>query len=586
MTQKSSHDDDNNVFIPKQSGQLQFYLVKGTLWNELKTVIPGASGQGFDDMWMENERIEAVRKYGGVIVNDAFIPLWDYDHGLMFLDGGYGSSKTTYVITRLLMKCRTHKYFYCLYGRQKKTDARNLHGSIIGEIERNHWQHEFKYSKNPQGNTEILHLATGNKFHLFGCDDDESLKGVVNPSDIFVDEINQISFDSFGMLFTRLRGSGYKTQLIGCFNNCDVFPDSWLVKYIYGDENSDDESQKILFESLRNTFTIKHHSTYLDNKCQNPKMYYQKLAIKAGGNPDKIKAYCEGEWGVRLNAQPYYKMFRQEIQCVPEIIVDGVTGYNPALPLCFSWDENSNPYLPVLIAQISGTRVYIIDEIAAVNPNNSLIWVTTELKSRYPNHKAGVKIYGDATSKKDDVKSETGKDFFQLIEAYLKEYRPETHVQNSNPNNEMRKDFVNAIFSLFYGGIQVIISRRCKHLIEDLMHTQEAPDGKGKDKTRTMVNGVRGVQRYGHFGDCLDYLLCEAFSYTYLLFQRGGVEHDIDYGQRIVLNTYRDAEGQENVLVREIEDKVVDENQNNYVNDDDDDYAFFGSYRRKSTNGY
>src|SRR5690606_726059 len=132
-----------------------------------------------------------------------FLELWYKTKGLMFLAGGYGSSKTTYVITRLLIKCMENEKFKCFYGRLKKTEAVQLHSNIIREIERNGWEKYFKYSIEPTGSKTITCTKNGHKFELFGCDDPASLKGWDNPTDVFVDEINQIDFKTFGMINTR-----------------------------------------------------------------------------------------------------------------------------------------------------------------------------------------------------------------------------------------------------------------------------------------------------------------------------------------------------------------------------------------------
>lgn len=552
-----------------------YWITPGSTWGQLKTVTRSASGKKWDEIWQENEMTENLRKCGAIFVNDTFIPLWNKTSGLMFLDGGYGSSKTTYAITRQIMKCRENKRHKCYYGRQKKTEARELHDNIIREIERNGWETEFEYSTKPNGTTDIVHKKTGNLFKLFGCDDVDSLKGIDNPTDILVDEINQISFESFGMLWTRLRTPGCELQLIGCFNNCDVFPDHWLVKYIYGNESSADEQEMFLIEALRNSNIVRHHSDYLDNFFQNPYNYLQKLIIKANGDRDKVFAYCEGRWGVKLGAQPFYKCFNPKLHVSEILDVDGYENYNPNIPLHISFDENVNPYLPVLICQISGTTIYVIDEIAAENPYNELNWVCDEIIRRYKKkHNATVKIYGDATSKKEDVKLEKGKNLYTLILKYLESLKPDLRVPDSNPNISMRGSFINAIFSMNYENLDIVISTKCVKTIEDLQHTQESPDGKSKDKTRVQVNGVKGVQKYGHLSDCLDYLVCEAFMYLYILFQSAGTIHEVTGGGRTVSNTINDS-----VLRQKL--KIAEDDEEKEEDDDEPDFTFS---RRKSRN--
>jgi hypothetical protein len=514
----------------------KFKVVAGSYWTKLKTIQKGLSNEVYDEMWTENEYTEKIRKQDGIYVNDPFMPLWNVTSGLLFLDGGYGSSKTTYAITRLLVKAMENKKFKCYYGRQKKTEARELHDNIITEIERNGWESKFKYSKAPNGTPDILCIENGNLFKIFGCDDDESLKGIDNPTDILIDEINQIEFSSFGMLWTRLRTPGCELQLIGCFNNCDVFPDHWLRKFIYGDDKGDREEEIILLEALAKSNIIRHHSTYLDNKFQNPDNYYQKLVVKAGGNQEKIDAYCKGSWGVQLKSQPFYKNFDDKRTC-RECIVDGRLGYNPSYKLLISFDENVNPYFPLLICQKVGQVLYIIDYIIGENPNNSITWITEEFHRKYPNHTAGIEIFGDATSRKEDVKLEKGKNFYTIASNNLAKYNPTIRVPILNPNVNMRGTFINLIFATGYQGIDIIINPRLTKMIDDLRFTQEDPMGKGKDKKKSKVNGQDGVQKWGHLTDAMDYIICELFSYEYNMFQNGVITHRVSGGGRMVVNS-------------------------------------------------
>lgn len=517
----------------------RFRIVKGSDWSKIKTLIREFDSDGnfdeADDIYEENERTELIRRANGIFVNDAFIPLWNVTKGILLLAGGYGSSKTTYAITRLLVKCQENKYFRCFYGREKKTEARELHKNIITEIKRNFWEDLFDYSEQPNGSPMIRCKANGNSFELFGCDDIASLKGLNQPTDILVDEINQISFASFGMLLSRLRTPGCDLQMWGCFNNCDVFPDHWLVKYIYSDEISSTGSkeEERIIKALKKKKTVKHHSVYTDNWFMNHEAYKASLEIQAGGDDAKIQAYLNGSWGVSLSAQPYYKQFNKNVHVTnPE--------YDSSLPLRIIFDENVNPYFPCLIAQISGNETRLIDEIAARSPNNTLIWVCEEIKRRYPDHNAGMYIYGDASSKKEDVKQEKGKNLFTLAAEYLSCYNPQIRVSTQNPNNSMRQNFLNMIFLRNYGNLSIHLNSSCTHMIEDLVHCQEDPNparAGSKDKSRVTVNGVKGVQRFGHFGDCLDYLMCEAFRVVYSMFQHGSKTHKPKGGIRQVKNT-------------------------------------------------
>ena len=566
---------------------VKFHLIPGSVWADLKSVKKSKSGKKSGDVWSENEMIEELRKYNGVFVNDAFIPLWNNFSQLVFLEGSYGSSKTTYAITRLLVKCMESPAgkFKCFYGRQQKEMARQLHSNIVREIVRNHWEDRFEYSTKPNGSKKIYCNSNGNMFELFGCDDLETLKGIDNPTDILVDEINQIDFSSFGMLVSRLRTSGAVLQLWGCFNPCDVYPAHWLVKYIYSKNGGESESEQIVLEALQDLSMISHHSVYTDNFFQNPDAYLSRLKLQAGGDEERLKDYTSGRWGTQLNAQPYYKQFKFERDVYPNEWdfgkKRGWTGvrakdgqreilYSARLPLVFSFDENVQPYLPVILAQLhlvteyvikeDGTpeldskgiqmervwkEVHIIDEITAKNPDNSLYSVCPMIEEKYWDHKSGMDITGDATSRKEDAKLEKGQNFFTIAVGLLKRFQPELRISDANPNNKVRGNFINMIFKENIYNIRIMISKSCEKMIEDLQNTmEELTNDKGirtgkKDKSTSIVDGVRKVQQYGHLCDCLDYLICELCMEEYLLFQNDGMSYDPSGGKRTVMNSIR-----------------------------------------------
>lgn len=568
----------SNIDSSQSSPLGNYHLLPGSLWGELKTVIPSKSfkkdknsgeflldekGQKIrnkaGDIWVENDAIKLLRSHNGIFVNDVFIPLWYEPAQILLLEGSYGSSKTTYALTRLLVHCMEDKFFKCFYGRQDKTMAVQLHSNLIREIERNGWESKFEYSKKPNGTKKIFCLDNGNMFELFGCNDDDTLKGIDNPTHILVDEVNQISFESFGMLVSRLRTSGANLQFIGCFNPCDVYPDHWIVKYLINSNKGESEADIAILEALETLVFKTHHSTYLQNHFQNPDAYYQRLVMQAGGDSERVKDYALGRYGRKLNAKPYYKQFDSDRHVVQFDETNLVPGYTPRLELNFSFDENVQPYLPAILAQEhlvyeketqdDGTEIevlwkelWVIDEITAENPNNSLFAVCPMVEESYQSHTSGMNIMGDATSQKEDTKLEKGQNFFTIAQGLLKKFNPILKISDANPNNKTRGDFINMIFKDEVYHLRIKVSSYCMKLIEDLQNTMEALDDKGartgkKDKSTSLVKGVRQVQKYGHLCDALDYLICELWMEEYILFQNDGISNDPSGGKRSVRNT-------------------------------------------------
>ena len=229
----------------------------------------------------------------------------------------------------------------------------------------------------------------------------------------------------------------------------------------------------------------------------------------------QYEVFVEGNWNIQLKVGgEFYKCFELDTH-IKECY------YNPELPLHISWDDNVNPYLPCSIWQIIGKNAYCIDEIAGYTPNNTVKQVCNEIKRKYPNHSAGMFIYGDATANKEDTKLEKGFNFYRLILDALSEYKPVNRVLKSNPSVVMRGNFINTVFEKNYGGIVVYISPTCKRMINDLVNVKEASDGtKNKEMETDAKTKVRS-QKYGHFSDTLDYVFVSAFATEYNNYQRG-----------------------------------------------------------------
>ena len=142
-------------------------------------------------------------------------------------------------------------------------------------------------------------------------------------------------------------------------------------------------------------------------------------------------------------------------------------------------------------------------------------------------------VYGDATSRKDDVKLEKGHNFFTLIREELKQFSPQMRVSNSNPSVAMRGYFINSVLENNFDGITIKIDDRCKRTINDFILTKEAADGTKNKEMETDPNTKVRSQKTGHFTDLFDYMICFAFMDSFIKLQRGGVGAIVSTGKNI-----------------------------------------------------
>lgn len=249
--------------------------------------------------------------------------------------------------------------------------------------------------------------------------------------------------------------------------------------------------------------------------------------------PYEFEVYVNGNWDVlQKTGQEFYFGFSFFNHTSEQAV------YDPTLPLWLSFDENVNPYLSCVVAQIRGKQLFVIDEFSAKHPNNTVSGICDMIKSKYYDHVNGVVITGDATSKKEDVKIEKGYNFFKLIQRELSQFNPQLRLPSVNPSVYMRGQFINAVLSSNLFGINIVINKNCKKTAEDLMQVKQAEDGTKHKETFKDEFGVV-CQKYGHHSDGLDYLICEIFKPDYNNYQNGGFRSKPVFGAKTYNKTVK-----------------------------------------------
>jgi len=229
----------------------------------------------------------------------------------------------------------------------------------------------------------------------------------------------------------------------------------------------------------------------------------------------QYETFVEGNWDIYLRTgSEFYKEFdldKHVRKCT----------YNPNLPIWLSIDENVHPYFAASFWQVTAKRATQIDEICMLPPRNTIKDMALEFKSRYHNHRGGLLLTGDATSKKEDVKVEKGYDLYRLLQKELEEFKPQRRVPISNPSVYMRGLFINQVLHGNYKCIEILIDENCRNSIKDLQNVKQDADGtKLKSVKKDSITGI-SYQEFGHLSDCLDYALTTIFQSEYSEYQRG-----------------------------------------------------------------
>ena len=85
----------------------------------------------------------------------------------------------------------------------------------------------------------------------------------------------------------------------------------------------------------------------------------------------------------------------------------------------------------------------------------------------------------------------------------------------------MRGNFINTLFNEGFNNSSIVISDKCKHLMNDLLFLKEASDGtKLKEKVKDKETGST-FEKYGHHSDAMDYAICEILRDEFQQYQFG-----------------------------------------------------------------
>jgi Terminase large subunit, T4likevirus-type, N-terminal len=162
-------------------------------------------------------------------------------------------------------------------------------------------------------------------------------------------------------------------------------------------------------------------------------------------------------------------------------------------PLLWALDFNVDP-MSSIVAQKIGEEMRVLDEI--VLSRASTAEACQEFQTRYPNHRAGVVVYGDASGQRLQTAGTTD---YQIIREYFRRtsYKSiKLRVPPSNPSVRERIALVNAKLFSADEDVQLLVHPRCKGLIADFEEVTFKPDtsviDKDSDPKRTHLSDALG----------------------------------------------------------------------------------------------
>lgn len=246
-----------------------------------------------------------------VIANDHFEDfIFNWDYKFYFLVGGYGSSKSYHVATKLLLKLLQEKRL-ALVVREVYDTIRDSCYSLLEEVAINIGIYDrLKFKTSPM---QII-FPNGSKIIFKGMDKPAKLKSINGVSIIWLEECSEVKYAGYKELLGRLRHLTSSNHII-CSTN-PIGEDNWTYKHFF----KDDENNRIILEdnelyenriiTLNNTYY--HHSTCEDNYFL-PASYIEELDQMKEYDPDLYRVARQGRFGVNgTKVLPQFEMMNYE----------------------------------------------------------------------------------------------------------------------------------------------------------------------------------------------------------------------------------------------------------------------------------
>lgn len=262
-------------------------------------------------------------------------------------------------------------------------------------------------------------------------------------------------------------------------------------------------------------------ATLASNPNQKFREAYKKTLEENTSAYDRERL-LKGNWDAQVKTgAEYLKSFDRDFHVKRGVL------YDPDLPLHLSFDENVNPHITCGVWQIKPPgkdqvrECRQIAEVCPLPPQNTRANACRMIEKLFPAHKAGVLIYGDATSQKGETGKEYGENFFTDIRAGLKKYNPGMRVPSKNPPVVAKGGFLDMILEKEYRQIRIVIDETCEISINDYAYALEDAEGGISKKKITNPDTKVQYEEHGHSIDQLSYFICQAFAGDFAYYQNG-----------------------------------------------------------------
>lgn len=214
-----------------------------------------------------------------------FMPLLnDYANRWEIYKGSAGSGKSHFITQKIILKCLKEKR-RVMVCRRYGTTMRNSVFKLFKDV-----LESFKITnltKIKESDMSIL-LPNGSEIIFVGLDNEEKLLSIAGITDVFIEEVFEVSKEVVDQLNLRMRGKADNQQIFMAFN--PISSKHWLFDFCEG--------------TTRPENSFYSQSTFRDNPFL-PKDYVNALEDLYRTNPNKARVFCDGNWGADVDGLVY-----------------------------------------------------------------------------------------------------------------------------------------------------------------------------------------------------------------------------------------------------------------------------------------
>ncbi len=374
---------------------------------------------------------------------DVYKPVVGSDADIIFFWGGRDSGKTQHIAQELIVKCLEEDYFRGILVKKTAESIKDSQWQTIKDVVEDWGLSElFTFKIQPLE----IHCVNGNKFIARGCDKPEKVKSIRNPTDVWYEEMDQLTEADHITIQTTLRTDRGKIKEWGSFNPECVgdFHEFWIYKNWVGEryEHFKETRSVSVGDSEVDMVVEGIHTTYSDNKYVTPERKARHESL-AATSPYYYRVFTKGLWGKKEVLRPFAISFDRN-KHVGERAV-----FQPNRIIYISFDFNLDPFGFIFQhkwADDQGYHCHTFDEgkIKNASLEEGLDWI----RVKYGRYAHNFVITGDKMGDRRDFGQLDRASFYTRMQRFfgLRPIQIETHA---NPKHKDSRDDVNYVLFHF-----------------------------------------------------------------------------------------------------------------------------------------